>query len=324
MKGRTGDVPDPERRRAANAALTDSMEEVCRHYAPSGAGVEDCWEVRDAGDRVALRVFLAGPMQGSWTEPATGARGDALDLVARLGGLDAAGALAEAERFLGRDEAGPDRNAGDAGGGQMALFGPLPENGGRKRPARRSRKGRNPGGSRRAAAAQQEPPAGDAIPPSGDEPADADEAGGGPQSSADAGAPEDGKETPAPADSGQDAGTGAGGSGLPASGPAGVGFTADDRQLLRRSAEDAAWTRSHMTVRSLDARAHERAKARGEKHGRGWLRSGLRAAAILALAAFVSVLSAMGEYRYGVVNMASVLGAELDEDARIPPGNDGG
>jgi len=307
MKGRTGDVPDPERRRAANAALTDSMEEVCRHYAPSGARVEDCWEVRDAGDRVALRVFLAGPMQGSWTEPATGARGDALDLVARLGGLDAAGALAEAERFLGRDEAGPDRNAGDAGGGQMALFGPLPENGGRKRPARRSRKGRNSGVSRRAAAAQQEPPAGDAIPPSGDEPADADEAGAGSQSSPDAGAPEDGKETPAPADSGQDA-----------------GFTADDRQLLRRSAEDAAWTRSHMTVRSLDARAHERAKARGEKHDRGWLRSGLRAAAILALAAFVSVLSAMGEYRYGVVNMASLLGAELDEDARIPPGNYGG
>ncbi|MCY4502182.1 MAG: hypothetical protein OXE57_11545 [Alphaproteobacteria bacterium] len=324
MEGRAMDVPDAERRRTANAALTGIIEEVCRHFAPSGARVEDCWEVREAGDGVSLRVFLTGPMQGSWTEAATGDRGDALDLVARLGGLDAAGALAEAERFLGRDEAGPDRNAGDAGGGQMALFGPLPESGGRKRPARRSRKGRNSGVSRRAAAAQQEPPAGDAIPPSGDEPADADEAGGGPQSSADAGAPEDGKETPAPADSGQDAGTGAGGSGLPASGPAGAGFTADDRQLLRRTAEDAAWTRSHMTVRSLDARAHERAKARGEKHGRGWLRSGLRAAAVLALAVLGPALGVMGESRFGIEELVSAYGAELDENARILPDGDGG
>ena len=323
MKGRTGDVPDPERRRAANAALTDSMEEVCRHYAPSGARVEDCWEVRDAGDRVALRVFLAGPMQGSWTEPATGARGDALDLVARLGGLDAAGALAEAERFLDRNASEPDRDAGDAGGGQMALFGPLPESGGRKRPARRSGKGRCARASRRASA-RQEPQAGDAVPPSGDEPADADEAGAGSQSSPDAGAPEDGKETPAPADPGQDSGTGAGGSGPPASALDGAGFTADDRQLLRRTAEDAAWTRSHMTVRSLDARAHERAKARGEKHGRGWLRSGLRAAAVLALAVLGPALGVMGESRFGIEELVSAYGAELDENARILPDGDGG
>ena len=52
-----------------------------------------------------------------------GARGDALDLVAHLRGLDAAGALAEAERFLGRENTGPEPKAGDADGGQMALFG---------------------------------------------------------------------------------------------------------------------------------------------------------------------------------------------------------
>ena len=323
MKGRTGDVPDPERRRAANAALTDSIEEICRHYASSGAHVDGCWEVRSAGDRLSLRVFLTGPMQGSWTDAATGDRGDALDLVARIGGLDAAGALAEAERFLGRDGAGPEAKAGDAGGGQMALFGPLPESGGRKRPARRSRKGRNAGTSRRAAAAQQEPPAGDAIPPSGDEPADADEAGAGSQSSPDADAPEDGKETPTPADPAQGAGPGPGESGRPAPGPDGAGFSADDRQRIRKTAEDAAWIRSHLTVRRLDARAHERAKARKEKHGRRWLRSGLKAAAILAFAVFGPVLGVMGEYRYGVVDMASVLGAELDEDARIPPGGGG-
>ena len=120
------------------------------------------------------------------------------------------------------------------------------------------------------------------------------------------------------------AGPGPGESGPPATEPDGVSFSAEDRQQIRKSAEDAAWTRSHLTVRSLDARAHERAKARREKHGRRWLRSGLKAAAILAFAVFGPALGAMGEYRYGVVDMASVLGAELDEDASIPPGNDGG
>ncbi len=119
MTGRTGDVPDPERRGAANVALRDSIEEACRHYAPSGARVEDCWEVCDAGGRVALRVFLAGPKQGSWTEAATGERGDTLDLVVLLRGLDAAGALAEAERFLSRNAADPERKSENAGGGQM-------------------------------------------------------------------------------------------------------------------------------------------------------------------------------------------------------------
>ena len=321
MTGRLEDVPDPERRRAASAALKDSIEEVCRHYAPSGARVEDCWEVREDGGRLSLRVFLAGPMQGSWTEAGTGARGDALDLVARLRGLDAAGALAEAEQFLGRNAAGPERKAGDADGGQMALFGTLPER--RRRPARRSAKGRKAGASRRTPAAQQEPQAGDAVPPSGDGPAGADEAAAGSQSSPDAPASEDRKAGPTPTDPGQDAGPGPGKSGRPAA-PDSVAFSADDRQLLRKSAEDAAWTRSHLTVRSLDARAHERAKARKEKHGRRWLRSGLNAAVILALAVLGPVLGVMGEYRYGVVDMASVLGAELAEDARILPGGGDG
>ena len=42
IEGREMDVPDPERRRAENAALTESIEELCLHYAPSGAQVEDC------------------------------------------------------------------------------------------------------------------------------------------------------------------------------------------------------------------------------------------------------------------------------------------
>ena len=310
MKGRTGDVPDPERRRAANSALTSSIEEVCRHYAPSGARVAHCWEVRDSEGRDALRVFLAGPMQGSWADAVSGSRGDALDLVARLGGLDAAGALAEAERFLGGNAAGPERKIGDAGGGQMALFGALPERSERKRrAARRSGKGRNAGASRRAAA-QQEPQAGDAVPRPGDE------AAAGSQSSPDAPEPEDGKAGPAPANPAQDAGPGPGGSGQPAPGPDGVGFTADDRQLLRKSAEDAAWTRSHLTVRSLDARAHDRAKARKDGHGRRRRGTRVIAASCWTLAVALPLLGVVAEDRYGVIDRTALLVASLDDYAR--------
>ena len=298
MTGREMEVPDPERRRAANAALGDSMEEVCRHYAPSGARVEDCWEVREAGDGAVLRVFLAGPMRGSWTDAATGARGDALDLVARLCGLDAAGALAEAERFPGRTAAGPEAEDG-GGGGQMGLFGALPESGGRKRPSRRSGKARN--------AAPHEPLSGDPAPRPGDDPEGAGDAADGSQESPDAPAPENRKEPSTPANSAD-----------------GAGFTAEDRQRLRKAAEDAAWLRSRQTIRSLDAEAQARSRARRERHGRRWRRTGLKAAGVLLLAVFGPILGVMGEYRYGVVDMASVLGAELPEDARILPGGDDG
>lgn len=320
MTGREETVPDTERRRATSAALKDSIEEVCRHYAPSGARVEDCWEVRGETGAVTLRVFLAGPMQGSWTDAATGARGDALDLVAHLHGLDAAGTLAEAKRFLGGSAPEPDRKAGDAGDGQMGLFGPLPESGGRKRPARRSGKARKAGASRRAAETEREPPAGGAASRPGAGPAGAGDAADGPQAFPETPARGDGRTEPA-----QDSGTGSGRSGPPAPDPDGVWFTAEDRQRIRKTAEDVAWLRSRHTVQSLDARAHERAKARRERHGRQWRRAGLKAAGIVALAAFVSVLSAMGEYRYGIVNFASVLGAERPGDtAVLLPDGDGG
>ena len=311
MTGRKETVPDAERRRATSAALKDSIEEVCWHYAPSGSRVENCWEVRGGTGAVTLRVFLAGPMQGSWTDTATGARGDALDLVAHLRSLDAAGALAEAERFLDRNAPGPEPKAGDAGGGQMALFGALPEDRGRKRPARRSARRRKAGASRQAEEEEgREQPA-------GGEPESCGAATGGSPASPETPAPRDGRTEPAPPDSAQDARTGSGKSGPPAADPDGVGFTADDRQRLRKSAEDSAWIRKHLTVRSLDAGAHERTKARREGHGRRWRRSGLKAAGIVALAAFVSVLSAMAEYRYGVVNFASVLGAERPGDTAV-------
>ena len=293
MTGCEREVPDAERRRAANAALTEIIEEVCRHYAPSGARVEDCWEAGEAGDGVTLRVFLTGPMQGSWTDMATGARGDALDLVARQCGFDAAAALAEAERFLGRNAARPEPESGDVGG-QMGLFGALPESRRRKRPARRS----------------------------GNEQVDPDEMTARSQSSPDA--PEDRKKAPPPSEPVPSARPEPAESGHAVPSPDGLGFTADDRQRLRKAAEDAAWLRSWQTIHLLDAEAHSRAQARRDGHGRRWRRTALKAAVVLALAVFGPILGVMGEYRYGVVDLASVLGAELPEDARIAPGGDGG
>ena len=324
MTGRKETVPDPERRRAASAALTDSMEEVCRHYAPSGPRAGDCWEVREDGGGVSLGVFLAGAVQGWWTDAATDARGDALDLVARLRGLDAAGALAEAERFLGRNAAGPEPKAGDAGEGQMALFQTLPESGGRKRPARRFARCRKPDTSRRAAMPHE--PSADAVSSRpGGEPESAGDETGQSRRAAEARAPGDGKKEPTPPDTAQGAGPGPAGSRHPVSDPGGVSFTAEDRQRIRKMAEDVAWLRSRQTVRSLDARAHERAKARKDERHRRWHRSGLKAAGIVALAVSGLLVGVMGEYRYGVMNFASVLGAERPGDAAVlPPDGNGG
>ena len=316
MKGCKMDVPDPEQRRAANAALMDSIEEVCRHYAPSGARVEDCWEVREAGDRVALRVFLTGPMRGSWTEAATGERGDALDLVAWLGGLDGAGALAEAERFLRRNAVEPE----DGGGDQMGLFGALPESRKRKRPPRRSGKARNAGPLRRVAMSH-EPPAGGPAPRPGDGAAGAGDATGRSQGSPDA--PGGRKEAPPPPEPAQDAGPDGRRPGQPETSPDGLGFTADDRQRLRKAAEDAAWLRSRHTIRSLDAEAHGRAKARSERHGRRWRRA-VEAASVLALAAVWLALGVAVETLYGVSELVAAYGVELARDVRVLPGGNGG
>ena len=321
MTGCGLEVPDPGRRAALAAALAERVEDVCRHYAPSGARVEDCWEADDDGDGVSLRVFLTGPMRGSWTEAETGARGDALDLVAWLGGLDAAGALAEAERFLNRNAAGPEPE--DAGGGQMALFGALPESRGRKRQARRSGKRPKAGTSRRTAA-EHEPPSDEPVPRRSDRTTTAADATVRSQASPVAPAPEDRKPPPPAANPAQGAGDGPGGSGHPAPASEGAGFTADDRQRLRKAAEDAAWLRSRQTIRSLDTEAHGRARLRSEPHGRRWRRTGLEVVNVLALAAVWLVLGVAVENLYGVSELVAAYGAEFAEGIRVPPGRDGG
>ena len=312
MTGCEGDVPDPERRRAANAALTEIIEKVCQHYAPSGARVEDCWEVREDGDGVTLRVFLTGPMQGSWTDAATGARGDALDLVAWLGGLDAAGAQAEAERFLERESARPQRQAGDAGDGQMGLFGALPRDRAGRRRGRRSGKGMRTRGGAQAAEPGPKVPGPDA----GAEPAAADipvvralqERGG-------TGIPADRAANPVPA------------SGRPVellTGADRIAYGTEDRTLMRRMAADVAWLRSRQTVRDRDAEAQGRVKARRERHGRRWRRTGLETVNVLALAAVWLVLGVAVENLYGVSELVAAYGAELAGDVRVLPGGDGG
>ena len=315
MTGRGPDVPEPERRRAANAALTDFIEELCGHYVPAGARVEDCWEVRDGEGRVALRVFLAGPMQGSWTDAVTGKRGDALDLVAHLRRLDAAGALAEAEAFLslGADE--PDAD-GAAGIEQMALFDPLPEARERRRRGKRSSTVRKAGDPGRPERTGGEPAAGVDASRNPAGPGAADNPAGRPAPSASGSGPGHPPETQAAAT--------VRGPDVPASDADGVAFTAEDRQRLRKTAEDVAWIRSRQTVRSLDAEAHARARARREQQGRRWRRSGLKAAGIVALAVFGPILGVMVESRYGIEELVGTYGAELAEDARILPGGDGG
>ena len=323
MTGRKETVPDAERRRAASVALTNSIEEVCRYYAPSGARAGNCWEVRGETGAVTLRVFLAGPMQGSWTEAATGGRGDALDLVAHLRGLDAAGALAEAERFLDRKPAGPEPKAREGGEGQMTLFDTLPESHGRKRTARRSARRRKAGASRRAAV-PHEPPADASAPRPGDEPGNPDDETGRSRSAAENPAPEDGKAEPGSTDPARGAGSGGDKSEPPATDPDGVPFTADDRQRIRKTAEDVAWLRSRQTVRSLDARAHERAKAHNERHGRRWRREVLQGVNVLALAAVWLVLGVAVENRFGVSELVAAYGAELPEAAAVLSDSDGG
>ena len=123
----------------------------------------------------------------------------------------------------------------------------------------------------------------------------------------------------------QGAATDPGKSGPPASVPDGVGFTADDRQRLRKTAEDIAWIRSHLTVRSLDAAVHTRSRVRKERHGRRWRREVLQVVNVLALAAVWLVLGVAAENRYGVAELVAAYGAELPEDAAVLlSGGDGG
>jgi len=82
--------------------LAACAEAVCRHYLSNGRREGAYWRVGDVANTPGRSLFvgLRAPMAGKWTDAATGAHGDLLDLIsARLdGGLPHA--IAEAQRFL--------------------------------------------------------------------------------------------------------------------------------------------------------------------------------------------------------------------------------
>jgi hypothetical protein len=88
--------------------LARNAEALCRHYLPAGRREGRYWIVGDASGASgrSLYVRLKGPdhgrgAAGKWTDAATGAHGDLLDLLAlNCGHLQLVDTLAEARRFL--------------------------------------------------------------------------------------------------------------------------------------------------------------------------------------------------------------------------------
>lgn len=98
----------PGRARDLAHRLAREAEAVCRHYLSNGRREGGNWRVGDLDNEPgsSLCVRLVGPddgphAAGKWTDFATGEHGDLLDLLAMAFDTDLAGALAEAERFLG-------------------------------------------------------------------------------------------------------------------------------------------------------------------------------------------------------------------------------
>ena len=89
--------------------LAARAEAVCRRYLPAGRRAGGYWivgDVRGTPGR-SLYVRLAGPRAGKWTDAATGAHGDLLDLIAMGRGLDLHAALAEARQCLALPQPAP-------------------------------------------------------------------------------------------------------------------------------------------------------------------------------------------------------------------------
>ncbi|MCY4582747.1 MAG: relaxase domain-containing protein, partial [Chloroflexi bacterium] len=86
-----------------SAALSVRAEDVCQHYLPHGRQEDHVWHAEPALPKQSqtLRIHLAGPNRGKWTDPATGARGDLLDLIRHTNGYSTiAEAMKEATTFL--------------------------------------------------------------------------------------------------------------------------------------------------------------------------------------------------------------------------------
>ena len=86
-----------------SAALSDRAEDVCQYYLSNGERDGDLWHAftRNAKQPEALQVQLAGPNRGKWHDPATGSRGDLLDLIRHTNRYESmAEAMKDATAFL--------------------------------------------------------------------------------------------------------------------------------------------------------------------------------------------------------------------------------
>ena len=101
---------------AIAAALAARAEEVCRRYLPHGRRQGRYWVAGDLDGARGRSLFvrLSGPGRpGKWTDAATGAHGDLLDLIRhRTGAPTLRAALDEARAFLALPPASPDRGPG--------------------------------------------------------------------------------------------------------------------------------------------------------------------------------------------------------------------
>jgi hypothetical protein len=87
-------------------ALAECIEALVRDLLPNGTRQGHEWLVGNVyGDQgSSLAVHLSGPKAGVWCDFATGERGDALDLVKAVLGVDTSEALRWSRRWLGIDD----------------------------------------------------------------------------------------------------------------------------------------------------------------------------------------------------------------------------
>jgi hypothetical protein len=96
--------------------LAREAEAVCRHYLSNGRRVGNYWLVGDARNTSGRSMFVrlksldaGGRMAGKWTDAATGAHGDLLDVIRETCGLvDFHDVTEEARRFLNLPRSEPE------------------------------------------------------------------------------------------------------------------------------------------------------------------------------------------------------------------------
>lgn len=115
-----------------SAMLAGRIEDLCRHLLPAGKREGNEWRVGDVNGNPgqSLAVHLSGEKAGLWADFAGDRRGDALDLVQNVLGIDAPEAVAWACDWLGVDRSGHrcrrDRTIASSNGNQEPHGATLP------------------------------------------------------------------------------------------------------------------------------------------------------------------------------------------------------